>query len=483
MMNKNRRMVENIDDVRSLIVSHEWKIFGIGGLPITRTEIYSLVSDFELICSTETSELKSIRNRCKVSVFDLEKRPESRKPGDILADERVVEYIKKSSEDKKIAIYVMKPSNEIEEACRENHWRCICGTEDIYKKLDDRLLFYEVLEEIGFGKSFKVLNLRELELSMASLFEEFGDKIVIQSLLGAGGRGTVFIEKGKEFEGLKEIAERLWYLGGDDQSDLVVTSFVKGVDVGAMGCVTKKNGILSAYPRYQMIDIKESIEAKDDGTGIFCGHDWSLSNNMSDDICRQAKEFVEKIGESLQKRGHSGIFGVDFMFNQEAQKLIPIETNPRLLGSFPVAVQVQKQKKEVPLVAFHILEFLGIEYDIKNEEVYRKDQQREGAHLILFNQWGRNVEFKKSLKGGVYCIEGGRLNFLRDGFEIEDIKDVQKEFVLIDGVPIKGRSYMKNRKILRFIFNRQIADSSVKKLLPEISEFVEITKNHLDQLI
>jgi hypothetical protein len=214
-----------------------------------------------------------------------------------------------------------------------------------------------------------------------------------------------------------------------------------------------------------LIDIKESVGEKNNAQGIFCGHDWSLAKNLPDSLVEKSKEMTLKIGELLKEEGYRGIFGIDFIWDQKYDKIIPIEMNPRILGTFPAQVQLQVENGEVPLAAFHLLECLNINYFIKPKSVYGGESNYEGSQIILFNFLGKDVVFNKDLKAGVYKIEKDEgLSFLRPGFELADIVNPEEEFILTDGVPGKGDVVKKNKKILKIMAKRGISEEGGKKL-------------------
>jgi len=165
----------------------------------------------------------------------------------------------------------------------------------------------------------------------------------------------------------------------------------------------------------------------------------------------------------LKKKGALGIFGLDLMWDKENNSLVPLEINPRLLGTFPAAIYVQLEKKEVPLIAFHILEFLNIPYKIKDENIYRKDLPRHGAHIILHNPEKYGVVCQNQLRGGVYDLSKNQLRYLRSGEELSDIEN-KNEFIITEGGPIKGREYKRDRRLLRIITKQAISKAEGEKL-------------------
>jgi len=68
-----------------------------------------------------------------------------------------------------------------------------------------------------------------------------------------------------------------------------------------------------------------------------------------------------------------------------------------------------------------------------------------------------------NLKGGVYCFNNGKLQYLRKGFEINDIRK-KDEFILTEGVPTPEMKIKRNKKILKLIFNSSISAEKATKL-------------------
>ncbi|MDZ7611586.1 MAG: ATP-grasp domain-containing protein [Candidatus Moranbacteria bacterium] len=455
--------IKRVEDVKKTFQINNYKVFGIGGLPLTRSEAYPIMQDFELICSNKTGEWESVEQKIKINKFSIKNNPGSKKPEEILSDQTVIDYIRKNSRKKKVGIYIMKPNKAIEDVCKKNNWTAISSPLDLYKKYSNRVNFYDLLKKAGITKDYLYINYQDLSSKKEEVFL-LGERVVVQVLEEeGGGKGTFFFEKTQKDSMQVEIKKRLSDIKREDK--LIVSKFVDGPVMSFTACVTRDNGILTLKPQLQLIDIKESVEKKSNAQGIFCGHDWSLSNDLPEDLIKETDNMGNKIGNLLKKDGYKGIFGVDFIWDRKSSKIIPLEINARILGAYPAQVQVQLEASEVPLLAFHFLEHLGIDYRINSKNVFRNDFDYEGSHLILFNFLGNDIIFNENLPGGVYEIdENGRLLFLRYGFELSDIKDENREFILTDGAPVKGRTVKKDKKILRIIAKRSLAKGDGKEL-------------------
>ncbi|MFW5884915.1 MAG: ATP-grasp domain-containing protein [Patescibacteria group bacterium] len=455
-------IIENIEDVKNLIKNNNYKIFGVGGLPFTRSEAYYFVEDLELICSNKTGEFEAVKEKIKLSFFSMPTDVQSKKPENILSQNKVADHIRKSSSKKKVAIYTMRPSKRKKDICKENNWTLASTPLSLFEKYSNKINFYKLLERCGLDRNIVCIKYGDLNKKKKDLFRE--KKIVIQVLEEeGGGKGTFFFDYSQINQMETRIKERLPEI--DKDSELVVSDFCEGPVLSITACVTGKEGVLVLNPQFQLIDIKEVIKEKNNAQGVFCGHDWGLAKSLPGYLIEDSREMAEKIGNLLRKEGYKGIFGIDFIWDQKSDKIIPVEMNPRILGTFPTQVQLQVQNKEVPLAAFHLLECLDIEYSIKDRKACEGREGYKGSHLLLFNFLGKDIIFNKSLRAGVYKIEKeGKLCFLRSGFELSDIVNSKEEFILTDGVPVEGWFVKKNKKLLKIMAKRSISTEKGKKL-------------------
>lgn len=464
---KKNKLIRSVGNIQEIIDRNNVKLIGLGGLPIVRSEFRFFSSNFEIICASETGEMKSVQKKIKVTCFPrkTDKGGILKKPGVLIKDAEINKYIKDVAKEKKVVICVQQPSEGIEKECQKNGWVMMANSVSLFKKFEDRSRFYEILEGVGYERNFLKFKFSELkEGFLERIFDQLGDKVVIQTMGEGGGKGTFFFDRLEKNNILKEIKERSQIRKMDlNEMELVANPFVSGPSISASGCVTRKNGILSTYARYQLVDIAEAVSGKQDAKGVFCGHDWSLSDEIPEYVHEEVEQIIEKVGNFLKSKGYLGMFGIDFIWDQKKKTVFPVELNPRLVGALPTSVYVQLEKGEVPLEAFHVLEFLGVDYEISDKEVYKKDSKRNGAHLILFNPFNYDVECAQELNGGVYKLKGDRIVFERLGFELEDIEN-DDEFILTDGVPITGVLYGENRKMLKIITKRALAENEGRNL-------------------
>jgi predicted ATP-grasp superfamily ATP-dependent carboligase len=448
-------------------------IFGVGVYAFDRLGLEDVMENYRLLALRYSLDTKLIEK--DVEVFSLEKGmgtahlKEPRNSTTVISNSRTKEYLSRFGSE--IALIVYKSSSKMERVCQENGWTLIAPPVKFGKKLfEDKIKFRGILEEIGAppppGEILPAAN-----LDFHKLKSKYGAPFVVQHPRRGGGKGTFFIYsedhlrnamlklRVQDVEG-EEVAEDLSTL------EVIVAKYIRGPSPSITGCVTR-HGILSTNPQYQLIDIPELYNPTK-GSGLFCGHDWS-SSKFSPEIEKQAYNIVEKVGKYFQKFGYKGIFGVDFVLEEETQKLYVTESNPRLLGSFPALTMAQIYNNEPPVIAFHILEYLDAKYEIDLAQINGLMRRPKiGAQMFPHNLTGHWVRSNGRVRAGVYRLDAPKrpnLHFVRPGYALKHLKH-NDEFLLTDGVLQKRAHYSPNRRLGRILTLRPVLSKNKKDLAP-----------------
>jgi len=453
-------------------------VFGVGVYAFDRIGLEDIVPDYRLIALRYSRDTKIIEKN--IPVLSLEKGMGTkhinipRNSTSVLEHARTKEYL---ANFKNPAVVVYKSSSKMERICRENNWTLVAPQVRFGKKLlEDKVKFRKILEEIGVPPPpGEVLPAKSLDFY--KLKTKYGLPFVLQHPRRGGGKGTFFIKSQddwhnavkklhiQEIEG-EEVIEDISNL------EVIVAKYINGPSPSITGCVTR-HGTMSTYPQDQLIDIPE-LYNPEKGSGLFCGHDWS-SSKFSEDVLKQIYSSVEKIGKYFHSLGYKGIFGVDFVLDEKTQKLYITECNPRLLGSFPVLTMAQLANNEPPILAFHLLEYLDIDYELNIESVNRLMRRpKRGTQMFLHNLTGSWARSHKRVRAGVYRLNAGELKFLRSGYSLKHIKN-KDEFILTDGVLQKKSHYSPNRRLCRILTKRRVLSRDKKRLTPWAKLVAETT--------
>ena len=434
-------------NVEEVLGKTEVSIIGIGVTAFNRLGPEIFLPKYRILCLSYGQDLDMIEE--DIPVFSIERsggKFSGLKNSSIIMENELVQKEIEKIKNPYLLFYM--PREEIRKVCDKYGWNMIGQVAPEY--ILNKLVFRKTLENLGIP-----LIPGEESVLEGRKYPEFEKKygsFVVQLPEGSGGKTTWFIRSGEDFEKARIAAQG---------SKVLITKLINGSSPSITGCVTKY-GIVHTNLQYQLLDIYECMNPKV-GSGVFCGHDWT-SSDFTEDAERQAYEYIGKVGEYLKSMGYRGIFGLDLVLEKETQKLYIVECNPRLLGSFPILTMVQEMNGEPHLIAFHIAEFLDMEYDIDVEEVNRKMcRHKTGAQLVLYNKTGAHSRNRGIVKPGVYVMENDFLAYRRPGYRLSDLKE-EGEFILADDVPFENSVFKPHERIMRIITLHPMIDKNTYKL-------------------
>ena len=452
--------VKNLQDLKAVFHEIKKPIVGIGVTAFNRLGLEDIVPRYRIVSLRYSLDTPAIEK--DLEVYSLERgRPSrhlkcKRNATAMLYNRRAQKYLR--GLPGKPALLFYKTTKKIQSECRKNGWTMIGNPPRFGKEsIENKVFFRGILEKCqietipgetnNFSKiDFKILN------------QKYGPRFVIQLPDRGGGKGTFFINCEEDFNNFINHNRVKEY---DSPPDLVITKFIVGPSPSLTACVTRE-GILSTGLQYQLLDIPELWNLKK-GSGLFSGHDWSQAV-FSEKVQRQANRFAEKIGSHLASLGYKGIFGLDMLLDNAAEKLYIVECNPRLLGSFPCLPMIQINHQEPPLLGFHTLEFLRADYKPDIEKINKIIRQPKiGSQMILHNllyQWAEN---KKQAVAGIYQYKNGKFAFNRPGYHYKHLKN-QDEFLIADGVPVLSSRLTPNQRLFRLLSLRGVLDLRTNKL-------------------
>jgi len=445
-----------IKDLRSLKKFFQEKvkrpIFGVGVYAFNRLGPEEFIPQYQLLALRYSLDTQLIEK--DIPTLSLEKGRGIyhlnilRNSTSVLAHPKTQAYLRKY---KNPLIIPYRSSQKMMEVARKNNWIIAANPPHFGKEfLENKMKFREVLRKIGVAViPGEKANLKTIDYQQS--VKKYGLPFFIQHPLSGGGKGNFLIRNKDDFQkallGLKELIERT------GQEQFTVEKFVKGSSPSLTGCVTR-SGILSTSLQYQILSMPE-LYRKSNSFGLFCGHDWTASN-FDQSVEKQADDIVERVGRYFQKLGYKGIFGLDFILDEKTNRLYVSECNPRLLGSFPTITMAQLLNGEPPILAFHILEFLGADYQLDlalvNQAMRRR---RKGTQMLLHNLEGRWAKTTQEVQSGIYRLENGEMKFLRQGYKLSHLKS-DDEFLITEGVPIKGSYFSSHRRLVRILSLRSV---------------------------
>lgn len=462
-------------EILEILKNYQKPVLGIAVSAWTRSGPLFLLPNYHIISLLETADLGAIRKKCavkslqksfKIEISSLRKK----NTASILKQEKIRKYLK--SLGSQISLLVYKSSKKVEKVCSRLGIKILANPSEIRDPFEDKKEFRILAKKAGLKLiPGETLLLKNFDLNKYYLMKKkYGKKLVFQlpDYKVGGGIGTFFIDN--EFclkEALSFIQRR--QKKGKKLVWLNVTKKIEGIAASICSCITKY-GILCGLVQTQLIDIPQARAFKG-RAGVWVGHDW-VWKTFSFRIQKKAEKIAKTLGQYMYKVGYRGMFGIDLVIDEKKEEVYPVECNARYTGGFPAYSMMQLAAKEIPFDAFHLAEFLNLDYEIdldKLQKQYRKP--KIGAHLVLHNQERKWVRVGGSLKGGVYALEKKELVWKRPGFSLQDIKK-EDEFVLCDRCPLKGAILKAGDRLARLLFKKAIAVSD-KNLFSEIGKICQ----------
>ena len=470
------KKITDLRDLKTFFKENvETPILGVGVYAFDRLWLEDVLEDYKILALRYSLETELIEK--DLEVLSLEKGMgtkhirQPRNSTTVINHPRTKQYLSKLNRPPLLLPY--KASTKMEKICKENGWTLAASPTRFGKKLfENKATFRKILQGLGIDPPPGEI-ISALRLDFETLRIKYGLPFVIQHPKRGGGKGTFFINskddwaramallhsREKEGETIKEDLS---------QTKLIASKYISGSSPSITGCVTR-HGTLSTSLQYQIIDAPLLYNPKK-GSGLFCGHDWS-SSHFSEEVSRQAYDIVEKVGTYFAAQGYKGIFGIDFVLEENSQKLYVTECNPRLLGSFPTIAMIQTLNGETPILAFHVLEHLGADYDIDPKEINELMRRPKfGSQMFLHNlteRWGRN---QKEVKPGIYELEKGAdgnntMKFIRPGYAMKHL-ETENEFLLTDGLLKKHSHFSPNRRLGRILTKGGVLSENKRTLSP-----------------
>ena len=462
------------DDLKEIqgLWPKDMPVVGVGVTGFPRSALGYLLTNYTILCLLETKDLEAIRKLCPVVSLEKDlgaKLPEKFNSLEILRIREARDYLVKKKGKGELGLFLYKGSKKSNRLAKEIGLKVLSTPGEIRMRFENKQKFRVEGEKAGInlvpGETLLVDDLDEKRWEKYR--GELGERLVFQlpDYTVGGGLGTFFVNTKEDFKGFKEFVERRREVR--EIKIVNVTRFIEGEASSITGCATRYGTVTSVLQK-QIMDQPE-LAGLHGRSGVWLGHDWYASYSEKEQLA--AEEQCQKWGSHIYKQGYRGIFGLDVVVDKQG-KVWPIECNSRYTGAFPVYTMMQINRGEMPIDVWHLLEWMGVEYEMEIKEVQKVAREpKEGAHFHLHNIERKFVTPTKTVKAGVYKWDGEKIKWTREGFSLLDIKD-KNEVVLADKVVGENMVLKPAERIGRLILKRRVLDDKAR-LLPEIQRLVK----------
>lgn len=291
--------------------------------------------------------------------------------------------------------------------------------------LDNKVTTTRLADRAGIPSVPNVLAHVDSYRTLRDVAHGLGPDLVVQLPYGDSGATTFFISSEADFLSCaNQIAE---------QPTVKIMKRIRCRQATIEGCVTRY-GTLVGPLMTEMIGFAELTPYP----GGWCGNEVfgsGASLTMSPAVRRQAKQVTLAIGEQLRQAGYWGVFGLDLLIDQDNGALYLGELNPRITGVTPLTSQTAMDRGEVPLLLYHLLEWLGVAYTLDVEQFNRRwvdaEETTSWSQLIIEHTAAAAEIMTQAPASGLWRMQSdGTLRFVRPAYQPDTVADESEAFFL-----------------------------------------------------
>jgi biotin carboxylase len=192
------------------------------------------------------------------------------------------------------------------------------------------------------------------ELTTIAKIAGLGTDLVVQTPYGDSGQTTFFIaDEGDWKEHRAKIVGQ----------PIKVMKRIEPIECAIEGVITR-HGTLVGPLMAELTGFPELTPYH----GGWCG------NDVFPDVLTERQRGLARVrtaamGERLRREGYRGYFELDFLADADSGEIYLGELNPRVTGASSITNVTAVAYGDMPLFLFHLLEFMGVDYEIDVDEL------------------------------------------------------------------------------------------------------------------
>lgn len=400
------KKITSFIDCQELLADKAADVFAVGKSSYHGLGIALLMPESHIVCFADENLAEVVAAagiKVKASA-PADRKVSVKSSAKLLAQKEVVEYLSKNPG--RPQLYLSKNYPRIQKLAEKYGWDILAPTAKLNREFEDKTAFASFANKLfGDKVSRQVVEISENRL--AAVADKYSWPLVVQFNRGLAGEGTFLLENETA---VADFAKK--YSGRDA---VVAPKFV-GSTITLNACVTGQ-GVVVGAPFLQISGVAE-LNSTWSGT---CGNDYGTELPLDEPQRQQIFADTLRVGEAMRAQGYRGLFGLDFVVGTDVRL---IEINARPPASVPTFTQLEHEQGTVSLLGLHLLEFLGIAYEINIPEI---NQQKfaiplRGSKLVFRNTSESVNSMQGDFKAGVYRIsDSGEMAYLRPGFSLSSI--------------------------------------------------------------
>ena len=198
-----------------------------------------------------------------------------------------------------------------------------------------------------------------------------GTDLVLQTPYGDSGKTTFFV-----------AAEADWDKHADDivGQDVKIMKRITNRPVAVEAVLTRHGTIVGPFMS-ELTGYAELTPYR----GGWCGNEM-FPEVLTGERRAKATQLVRRLGDRLGAEGYRGFFEVDVLVDLDSDEVYLGELNPRISGASAITNVTAGAYADVPLFLFHLLEFMGVDFELDVDEVNER-----WAELASSDLWSQMI--------------------------------------------------------------------------------------------
>jgi biotin carboxylase len=311
---------------------------------------------------------------------------------------------------------------ETERICEELGYDLILPPARLRAYLDSKLVTTRLGNEVGVPSVPNVLTSVTgwPELTEAAGRAGLGSDLVIQLPYGDSGKTTFFIASAADWQRHRaDIAGH----------DVKVMKRINNRPVAVEAVLTRHGTVVGPF----MSELTGHPQLTP-YRGGWCGNEM-YPEVITGQLRARAAAMIRRLGDRLGTTGYRGFFEVDVLVDTDANQVYLGELNPRISGASAITNVTAGAYADMPLFAFHLLEFMDIDFDFDLDEINSRWEKLAADDLwsqMIIKEISPDVEeLETAAPTGQYSLDReGALVFRRTALDWHQLQSESEAFFL-----------------------------------------------------
>ncbi|NIB38104.1 biotin carboxylase [Pseudomaricurvus alkylphenolicus] len=288
------------------------------------------------------------------------------------------------------------------------------------KHIDSKIVTTQLANEAGVPSAPNLVDVTAdtydalMELATEA---RLGENLVVQTPYGDSGKTTFFIRNREDWD---KHADNI--VG----ETLKVMKYINHVP-GTVEAVATRCGTLVGPLQTDITGYAELTPYK----GGWCGND-IIPGLLAGKQREKIISMVKAMGDKLYEQGYRGAFCFDYLVDTDDGEVYLGEINPRISGASPLTNLVTSKYGGAPLMLFHLLEFMDVDFEFDYDLVQsRWADFGSWTQLVLKHTEDQVRLITKAPKSGIWRMgDDGEIEYVRQSIDWNNVGDEEDAFYL-----------------------------------------------------